>query len=46
MLFSTKNLIRLMLAMIIVLALAAGFYKSSLDVEKQKYQLLESKVNY
>jgi hypothetical protein len=42
---STKNLIRFMLALIIILAMAAGFYKSSLDLEKQKYQLLENKMD-
>ncbi|AKM81431.1 MAG: hypothetical protein UT13_C0001G0469 [Candidatus Pacebacteria bacterium GW2011_GWF2_38_9] len=41
---STKNLIRLMLVAIIVLAFMAGFYQSSLSVEKKKYKLLENKL--
>jgi hypothetical protein len=31
MLFSTKNLIRFMLLLIIILAIMAGYYKSALD---------------
>lgn len=44
MLFSTKNLIRFMLFLIIVLAIMAGFYKSALDLEKEKYKILENKI--
>ncbi len=44
MLFSTKNLIRFMLLLIIILALMAGFYKSALDLEKEKYKSLENKI--
>ncbi len=41
---SIKNLIRLMLLIIIILAFAAGFYQSSLEVEKRKNQILENKI--
>ena len=34
-----------MLLLIIVLAFAAGFYKSSLEVEKEKYQILENRMD-
>lgn len=40
----TKNIIRLMLLTIIILAFMAGFYKSSLDVERKRYKLLENKI--
>lgn len=45
MLFSTKNLIRLMLLMIIILAMLAGFYKTSLDSERLKNHQLESRIS-
>lgn len=44
MLFSTRNLIRLMLLMIIILAMLAGFYKTNLDNEKLKNHQLESRI--
>ncbi len=44
MLFSNKNLTRLMLITIIILALAAGFYKSALETENINSQILEEKV--
>ena len=44
MLFSIKNLTRLMLVIIVVLAFIAGFYKTSLDAERAKYQKLENKM--
>jgi len=44
MLFSNKNLTRLMLIIIIILALAAGFYKSALETEIKNSQILEEKV--
>ncbi|HPS40817.1 MAG TPA: hypothetical protein PLQ50_02310 [Candidatus Woesebacteria bacterium] len=44
MLFSNKNLTRLMLITIIILALAAGFYKSALETEIKNSQILEEKV--
>lgn len=44
MLFSTKNLVRFMLALIIILALAAGYYQSALEVEQRKNQRLEQKI--
>lgn len=40
-LFSTKNLIRLLFASVVVLSFVAGFYQSSLELEKRKNQLLE-----
>lgn len=43
-LFSTKNLIRLLFASVVVLAFLAGFYQSSLEVEKRKNQFLENKL--
>jgi uncharacterized protein HemX len=44
MLFSTKNLFRLMLLLIIVLAFAAGYYQSALEVEQRKNQRLQQKI--
>jgi hypothetical protein len=44
MLFSTKNICRLMWLVIILLTFAAGFYKSALETEKTKYQILENKT--
>lgn len=44
MLFSNKNLTRLMLIIIIILALAAGFYKSALETEIKNCKILEEKV--
>lgn len=44
MLFSIKNLIRLMLLLIIILAFAAGFYKTSFDGESEKNKVLENKI--
>lgn len=44
MLFSIKNLIRLMLIIIIILAFVAGFFQSSLEVEERKSRLLEKKI--
>lgn len=44
MLFSNKNLTRLMLITIIILALAAGFYKSALETENINCKILEEKV--
>ncbi len=43
-LFSTKNLIRLMFASIVVLAFLAGFYQSSLEVERRRNKFLENKL--
>lgn len=44
MLFSTKNLTRLMLLIIIILAFAAGFFQSSLEVEKRRSQYFQKRV--
>jgi len=44
MLFSTKNLIRIMLLIIIILAFTAGFFQSSLEAEQKKSKFLEKKV--
>lgn len=44
MLFSTKNLIRLMLLTIIVLAFLAGFFQSSLEVEKRRSKYFQNKL--
>jgi len=44
MLFSTKNLIRLMLLVIIILAFMAGFFQSSLEAEQKKSKYLEKKI--
>jgi len=44
MLFSTKNLIRLLWLLIIILAFMAGYFQSSLEVEKRKSKSLEKKV--
>lgn len=44
MLFSTKNLTRLMFILIIILAFAAGYYKSSLETETKNVRLLEKKI--
>lgn len=41
---SIKNLIRLMLLIIIILAFAAGFFQSSLEVEMRKNKLLRDKI--
>lgn len=41
---SIKNLIRLMLLIIIILAFAAGFFQSSLEVETRKNKLLRDKI--
>lgn len=44
MLFSTKNLIRLLWLLIIVLALMAGYFQSSLEVERRRSNYFEKKV--
>ncbi len=44
MLFSTKNLTRLLWLLIIILAFVAGYFQSSLETEKRKSKYLEKKV--
>lgn len=44
MLFSTKNLIRILWLAVIVLALAAGYFQSSLEVEQKKSRHYEQKI--
>ena len=43
--FSTKNLIKIMLLIIIVLAFMAGFYQSALSTERKKSQYLEGRID-
>ncbi len=44
MLFSTKNITRLLWILIIILAFAAGYFQSALEVEQRKSKYLEKKV--
>lgn len=44
MLFSTKNLTRLLWILIIILAFVAGYFQSYIEVEKRKAQYLQKEV--
>ncbi len=44
MLFSTKNLTRLLWLIIIVLAFMVGYFQSSLEVEKRKSKRFEKQI--
>lgn len=41
--FSTKNLTRILWLLLIVAALAAGFFQSALEVQERKYKALEDR---
>ncbi len=41
----TKNLIRLLVIIIVVLAFLAGYFQAALKLEKKKYAKLEDKFN-
>lgn len=44
MLFSTKNLIRFLYLLVVVLAFAAGYFQSALEVKQRKIQVLEQQI--
>jgi cell division protein FtsL len=44
MLFSTKNLMRLLWVIIIILAFVAGYLQSALELEQKKTQRLEKQI--